>query len=234
MEETSKPKLLVLGLNSSLAPGLVLQAKKIGYQVYGTSHRKDLAANQNFGEIEEIFSLQLKNWDQTEIELEGLSKHRFSRIISLIGATWRSSNQSEYLAMSEYYQTLGLNLNLTHAATLKFLDADGTFVYVSSRAAVLGSFDEHYAAVKAANTLYLLSLRNQIQNGQTILPIASSLIETSAMYKEMSIESQVKHRERTGDQLIQIQEVVEALLKESYAESDPLMHNGIYYLGRDF
>lgn len=234
MLKISKPKLLILGIHSSLASNLITTAKKSGFEVYGTTHRKKVLDIPCTVGLTEIFNLQIDDFVITKSQLEKIGAHKYKRIISLIGATSKNLDLDVENMLSSYYQTFSLNLNLAHAEIFKFLDLNGSFLYMSSRAAIYGSYDEHYAAVKASNTAFLLSLRRQCIATQSVVPVACSLIETSSMYEHMSPNNQYLHRERTGNNLVQIEEVTEVLLKENLLDEKSKIKNGIYQLGRDF
>lgn len=184
-------------------------------------------------DLSEIFDLQIDDIEISKSQLEKISIHKYKRIISLIGATWKNSDPDDNDSLLHYYQTLSLNLNLTHAEILKYLEIDGSFLFMSSRAAIFGSFDEHYAAVKASNTAFLLSLQRHCASKQNVIPIACSLVESSLMYEKMSPVNQELHRERTGNNLVQIEEVIDTLLNESLFDEKSNFKNGIYQLGRD-
>jgi hypothetical protein len=205
----------------------------LGFQIYGTSRRGSIENVEFKSEIEEVFPLQFSDYEKTKTQISTISNHKYSRIISLIGATYINSNSHDYLSLEDYYKALSMNLNLAHSSLLETLTLSGTFVYMSSRAAVYGSFDAHYAAVKASNTAFLLSARKSCKSSQCVIPIVSSLIESSSMYRGMTSENREVHRQKTGDNLVQIEEIVNLLLKESFLETDPSYKNGIYQIGRD-
>ena len=234
MLKISKPKLLILGIHSSLAPNLITKAKKSGFEIYGTTHHKRFTDITQTVGLSGIFDLQIDDLHTTKSQLDKIGAHKYKRIISLIGATSKNLDTNDEFSLSRYYQTLSLNLNLTHAEIFKFLELDGSFLYMSSRAAIYGSYDEHYAAVKASNTAFLLSLRRQCASTQSVIPVACSLIETSLMYERMSPNNQDLHRERTGNKLVQIEEVTEVLLRENLLDEKSNFKNGVYHLGRDF
>ena len=234
MLKISKPKLLILGIHSSLAPNLITKAKKSGFEIYGTTHRRKVLDLPHTVGLSGIFDLQIDDLDATKSQLGKIGVHKYKRIISLIGSTSKNLDTDDNASLSRYYQTLSLNLNLTHAEIFKFLELDGSFLYMSSRAAIFGSYDEHYAAVKASNTAFLLSLQGQCASTQSVVPVASSLIETSLMYERMSTKNQELHRERTGNDLVQIEEVTEVLLRDNLFDDKSKFKNGVYQLGRDF
>lgn len=216
-----------------MAPHLIRKAKTLGFHVYGTTHRGNFDKFQFNNEVEKVFPLQLADIEKTSSEIANLGSEKYSRIISLIGATYVNKNYSESIPLLDYYQMFSLNLNLAHSLLLGSLASDGTFIYMSSRAAIYGSFDAHYAAVKASNTAFLLSVQKSCEIGQSVVPIASSLIESSHMYNRMSPENREVHRQKTGNSLVQIEEIVDLLLKKNFSISDPSYKNGIYQIGRD-
>jgi hypothetical protein len=233
VEKNSKPKLLILGLHSSLAPELIVKAKIKGFEIYGTTHRRDNLKFTLKDQLSGIFDLQLDDLEVSKVQLEKIGSHKYERVVSLIGATWKNSGEISYKSLSNYYQTLSLNLNLVHEKIIRFIDLNGTFLFMSSRAATHGSFDEHYAAVKAANTSFLMSLQRHTSSSVKIIPIACSLIEASSMYEKMSPVNQELHRERTRNRLVKIEEVIDILLRENFMYEESNFQNGIYRLGRD-
>ena len=219
--EGSKKNLLILGITSSLAPSIVSSAKLRGYTIYGTCRSlkdtsPDLKVSVN------LIELDISSKDSISKFENYIRTIKLNFIVSLIGQTSRKINTSQdydYIAL--YFSSYITNLiYLFDTIIPHYLDDNQEllFAYVSSRAALYGSFDPYYAATKSAIQSYIASVSRKYLN-ITFFVILSGLIEGSKMMREMDVMSLMSHRTRANNQLAHVDDFGEFLFSITQSEN---------------
>lgn len=152
---------------------------------------------------------------------------QFDTVVSLIGKTFIEESVSEKSSSVALY----LNSYITNLiclfdkviASLKNTQKKSFFTFVSSRAAIYGSFDPYYAATKGALQAYITSVSNKYPQ-ITFHLIISGLIEESKMFLEMDLVNVESHRTRAGNQLAHIDDFGNFLFSAIESEKSELIH----------
>jgi NAD(P)-dependent dehydrogenase (short-subunit alcohol dehydrogenase family) len=85
----------------------------------------------------------------------------------------------------------------------------GGILIITSRSARNASFDALYATVKGGLQSFALSLALRLDEKQSIVCVAPSLIKDSTMYSTMSGETHSRHLARAHGSLLEISQVAE-------------------------
>jgi hypothetical protein len=152
---------------------------------------------------------------------------QFDAVVSLIGKTFIEKNMIEKSASVILY----LNSYITNLIclfdkiipSLENTQKKSSFTYVSSRAAIYGSFDPYYAATKSALQAYVTSVSNKYPQ-ITFHLIISGLIEESTMFLEMDLVNVENHRLRAENQLAHINDFGNFLFLAIESEKSELIH----------
>jgi len=199
----SSKSLLLLGATSSLSRPIISLARAANWQVDVTVRDSDKILPS---EVLNVFELNLSNKTSIEAFLENTNLRTYYGCISLLGATSSFSSPPNYRDLVSYYETHCTNYFylLEQMILVKNrIQTDGRLMVLGSRASVYGSFDLHYAAVKAALAGFALSL-NRHTKTPSVTCIAPSLIIGSKMYDSMDLDSRESHNVRSGNMLIDV------------------------------
>ena len=230
MAFSNSDKVLIVGASSSLASALVPQITRFRAEITGV-FREDTYVDSAIFQQKVFFDLA----DVTSIEnlLGQLSSQSFDYIYIFVGATSSiDTKKGSITAVSEYYEMYSARLNYIFGNLENCLSIGGAMIFLSSRAAHRSSYDAHYSAAKSSNEGFLISLSAQTKE-KRILILAPSLIENSTMYSHMSDETIDSHRERTGNQLLTLDEVVGVLIDMSMNKVK-YPNGSIEFIGRDW
>lgn len=196
--KNSAPKLLIVGGTSSLAPYLFKLAEKENFNIFATyrevepnTERSDIRwLNLNFSDHESI--------DRFFLEIENLE---FTRIIFLVGKSsgFIQENFSDDNLQSYFHVQLLQPIKAIDRL-LSFLETEqpANFIFVSSRAALYGSYDWPYGVAKAGIQNFVTSASKFMLSPRSALSVASGLIVGSRMQMEMNDEVVNSHKERAS------------------------------------
>jgi NAD(P)-dependent dehydrogenase (short-subunit alcohol dehydrogenase family) len=227
---SNSDKILIVGANSSLASALLPQVTRFTADITGVFRKKPNADSTKFQQ--KVF-FDLADVASIENLIRQLSPQRFQYIYIFVGATSNIDTKRGLItAVSEYYDMYGARLNYIFGNLENCLSVGGTMIFLSSRAAHRSSYDAHYSAAKSSNEGFLISLSAQTEE-KRILILAPSLIENSTMYTHMSDKTIDSHRERTGNQLLALDEVVDVLIDMSMNKVK-YPNGSIECIGRDW
>lgn len=200
-----------MGAGSSLAIDLLKKITPYSpeiIRVYRNSHSENHPVNNNL-------YLDLTDKNSLNEFVKNIQNQEFTHIYIFIGKT---SNIDLFIGqlseIENYYQAYAANLNFLMARLYEVLTEAGSMIFISSRAAHKVSYDAHYSAVKSSNEAFLRSLAGRNGN-KRVLILAPSLIENSTMFAAMDENTILKHRARTNNGLLTIQEVTDKLIKIS-------------------
>jgi short-subunit dehydrogenase len=222
----SKKNLLILGVTSSLAPSIIRAAKDQGYNIYGT-FRNQSNASCDYEDLVTLLELDISSEASISSFESFIHTVQFDTVVSLIGKTFIENNVSEKSSSVALY----LNTYITNLiclfdkviASLQNTQEKSSFTFVSSRAAIYGSFDPYYAATKGALQAYVTSVSNKYPQ-TTLHLIVSGLIEESKMFLEMDLVNVEKHRTRAGNQLAHIDNFGNFLFSAIESKKSGLIH----------
>lgn len=178
------------------------------------------------------FSLDVSSRESIKYFLAEMSARKFELVVWLIGSGSLKGMDSE-----RYVSTYLTNSLLTIEGLLDNLESPVSnkpcFLFMSSRAAKLPSYDYLYSAVKAGVAAGLRSLALRRLGGVQVLTVLSSLILESRMAAEMSYELKQSHIRRSGGALHTTTSFAAALLelydsRASYASGEEV------WIGSDY
>ncbi len=145
-----------------------------------------------------------------------MSGYKFERIIVLIGATSKlEANTDAIDRLYSYYENYISGLHYLIRQLIPQLQSFSNIVILSSKSASHPSFDAHYAATKGALESFILSIAQKLPNSQSAICIAPSLIENSEMYHEMSPKNVERHKTRSTQKLLDLNEMAEFIVEMS-------------------
>jgi len=222
----SKKNLLILGVTSSLAPSIIKRATHQGYNIYGT-FRNQSNASHDFEDLVTLLELDISSEASISSFESFIQNVHFDTVVSLIGKTFIENNVTEKSSSVALY----LNSYITNLiclfdkviASLEITQKKSSFTFVSSRAAIYGSFDPYYAATKGALQAYVTSVSSKYPQ-ITFHLIVSGLIEESKMFLEMDLVNVEKHRTRAGNQLAHIDDFGNFLFSTIESKQSGLIH----------
>ena len=222
----SNRNLLILGVTSSLAPSIIRRAKAQGYNIYGT-FRNQSNITRDYEDLVTLLELDISSEASISSFESFIQTAQFDTVVSLIGKTFIEESVSEKSSSVALY----LNSYITNLiclfdkviASLKNTQKKSFFTFVSSRAAIYGSFDPYYAATKGALQAYITSVSNKYPQ-ITFHLIISGLIEESKMFLEMDLVNVESHRTRAGNQLAHIDDFGNFLFSAIESEKSELIH----------
>lgn len=158
------------------------------------------------------FSLDVSSRASIKAFLDEVSTSEFDLVVWLIGKG--SANEKD---RERYVSTYLTNSLLTIEALLEQLSSRANhkpcFIFMSSRAAKLPSYDFVYSAVKAGVAAGLRSLAARRFVGVHVLTVISSLILGSKMSSEMPEELRQSHILRSANALHTTESFAAALLE---------------------
>jgi NAD(P)-dependent dehydrogenase (short-subunit alcohol dehydrogenase family) len=222
----SKRNLLILGVTSSLAPSILRSAKARGYNIYGT-YRNRINVSPDFEDLVTLHELDISSEASISSFASFIQTAQFDTVVSLIGKTFIDKNihaksASVVLYLNSYITNL-ICLFDKIISSLENTQKKCSFTYVSSRAAIYGSFDPYYAATKSALQAYVTSLSSKYPQ-ITFHLIISGLIEESTMFREMDLVNVENHRSRAENQLAHINDFGNFLFSAIESEKSELIH----------
>ena len=209
-----------------MAPSIIRSARGRGYNIYGT-YRNRSNVSPDFEDLVTLLELDISS-EASISSFDGfIQTTQFDAVVSLIGKTFIEKNMSEKSASVILY----LNSYITNLiclfdkiiASLENTQKKSSFTYVSSRAAIYGSFDPYYAATKSALQAYVTSVSNKYPQ-ITFHLIISGLIEESTMFLEMDLVNVKNHRLRAENQLAHINDFGNFLFSAIESEKSELIH----------
>ena len=197
---------LLLGGTSSLAPQIITKFLSEGYSI--TATYRNLNKCQQYSNSISWIHLDLNSRDSVSEFFAQIAKQDFERIIVLIGATAKmENNEYDMSALYTYYENHISALHYLIRRSCAHLKEVGNLVALSSRSGSHPSFDAHYSASKGALESLIRSIAPKLLDSQSVICLAPSLIENSEMYFEMTPSNIEKHRSRSHQKLLSINEV---------------------------
>lgn len=127
--------------------------------------------------------------------------------------TKRKIIEVNFLGITDILEEL-LNSNIEEA---------GKIIIMSSISATRGSFDEYYAASKAALSMWAKSINKKFKNKSKVISIAPSLIKNSGMYYRMSSKNIEKHKKKRPAGLLTMENINDCIfdiMKLEYESED--------------
>lgn len=209
-----------------MAPSIIRRAKAQGYNIYGT-FRNQSNITRDYEDLVTLLELDISSEASISSFESFIQTAQFDTVVSLIGKTFIEESVSEKSSSVALY----LNSYITNLiclfdkviASLKNTQKKSFFTFVSSRAAIYGSFDPYYAATKGALQAYITSVSNKYPQ-ITFHLIISGLIEESKMFLEMDLVNVESHRTRAGNQLAHIDDFGNFLFSAIESEKSELIH----------
>jgi hypothetical protein len=214
--ENPAPKLLVIGGNSSLAPQLFELAEADGFDIYATYRGLEVFSNRS--DVHWLY-LDFSKRESIDLFFSQIEDLNFVRIVFLVGKT-SGFKQKIYSEddLESYFRTQLIRPIKVIDRLVSFLESEkpANFIFVSSRAALYGSYDWPYGVAKAGIQNFVTSTSKLIENPKSVLSVASGLIVGSTMQMEMIDEVFDSHKNRAhqnGFELMTIEHFVLQLWK---------------------
>ena len=209
-----------------MAPSIIRSAKHRGYTIYGT-YRSPSNVTRECADLATMVELDISSEESISSFESFIQNTQFDNVVSLIGKTFIEKHFDKKLSNVSLYLTSYItNLICLFDKVIASLDNtknNSTFTYVSSRAAIYGSFDPYYAATKSALQAYVTSLSNKYPQIDFHL-IISGLIEESRMFLEMDLANVENHRTRAGNQLAHVDQFGDFLFSAIESKESELIH----------
>lgn len=181
---------LVIGADSSVGYELLKYFSKQGYRALGTTRRNENLRDQN------ILSV---NFDDP-ISLNEMISEVGSIDIVIFCIGFLPGKEIREYSDDDFFDVLNSNVLLV-MKVLRSLSAkinrDGVVLFMGSIAGSAGSFDEAYAASKAALVGLTKSLAKKSKNGVRFNCIAPGLIKGSRMFEDFTAEEVERHEQQT-------------------------------------
>lgn len=194
---------LIIGGDSSLANHIFLKARDLNFEITATTRQSPVREKSD---ILWMF-LDLSSKDSIAEFIRNLGGKKFDLEIFLIGAiAHETSNLNSYLE-THFENAMGLISRLL--PTLR--EDHSTLLYMSSRAALHPSRDIFYSAVKGGISSAIRSMTLLVGKNQKLLSLAPGLIVGSKMYDEMPIVVRKGHHARSGDSLLDGQQLADEI-----------------------
>ena len=210
-----KKKLLILGGTSSISRAILENTKILAFDVTAT-YRNDSLKFEGKNQINWI-QLDIASEDSCQNFLEVYSELNPDCTILAIGKLSKSAqNSNQKDALKKYLQTYAVYypLLITQMARLQEgYNRRKFFFNISSRSAVLGSYDSNYAVSKSAVHVLMKSLPKTYGNRLSCYNLVLGLIEGSNMFHEMSKQEQQNHQVRAGGRLVQLDNCAEEIIE---------------------
>ncbi|BDW96813.1 putative short chain dehydrogenase/reductase [Thalassospira tepidiphila] len=180
----------VIGADSSVGRGLVEVYAKAGYQVIGTSRREPALPDKN------IFSIDLENPGslRTLAKKAGAIDVLILCIGMLPGKDLRHYTDTE---LSEVFHANAIIAMKVVRDLLDYMRVGGVVLFMGSIAGSAGSYDDAYAASKAALVGLTKSLAKKSSNGVRFNCVAPGLIEGSTMFGGFTEDEIKRHEQQT-------------------------------------
>ena len=198
----SKRRLLVLGGTSSLADAVIDKALALGFTVHAT--RRNSTNHHVREDIDAWHELDLDESSSVKDFIDSVSMEKFDTVICLLGKVFQTSDlesNRNFEKLTNYFTSQVVRLSVVCQFLIEECMSEyptSSFIYLSSRSAVNGSWDQYYACAKGAMHSYFLSLANKVEIHSQIILVVSGLIQNSRMYQQMSPENRQKHLTLSG------------------------------------
>lgn len=223
-------KLLLISGTASIAPAILKMATTSRYKITATFRNTspDSLSNQI-----DWKHLDLSDLRSTEAFLEQIELTKFDRIIVLTGAlSHKNFFEMSFEEMQKVYVSNVIGISYLLGKLIPRLQEISSVVILSSKSANSTSYDVCYSGAKAALQATIRSIAQFLNPTQSIIAIAPSAIENSAMFIAMDSAIQAKHLARSMDQLLTTQEVAEAVW-DAGSETSINMSGKVIAIGRD-
>ena len=208
-------KLLILGGTSSLGRAILENSKILDFDVTAT-YRHDLLELKKKNHIT-WFPLDIESKESCHNFLKMYSFLNPDCVIFTIGKLSESTHDISHLSILEQYlQTYAVNypLLITQMAKMQEFRRQRLYFFnISSRSALLGSYDSSYAVTKSVVHVLMKSLPKIYGNRLTCFNFVLGLIENSNMFKKMSEQEQQNHRDRAGGRLMKIEDCADEIIE---------------------
>jgi NAD(P)-dependent dehydrogenase (short-subunit alcohol dehydrogenase family) len=180
-------------------------------------------------------ALDLSNEKSCRVFAKNLAGTEYRTVILLIGQM-SIEDGSELSGLSEiesYFSTFVARYCWVINEVIEHSKNDIRILHVSSRSSKYGSWDEYYAAAKAAIEVFLRSKSKKTGGRIGSLSIAPSLIEGSGMLHSFEDEHIESHRRRAGGTLLTLDDVAREIERLSDSP-DTLWDGRVVGLGPDY
>lgn len=226
----SSRDLLIIGGTSSLGEAIIAHAD-INNLTYIATYRDAVPSSRD---PKDFLALDLSSISNIETFLNLISNYKFRKIIYCIGSTSGIKLDSlKHSDIEEYFRTQVINAILLIGQLCKRLDDESTstLAVLSSRAAIYPSFDFCYAASKGALASFVSSLSRQLPPNKKTIVFAPGALLNSNMFREMPVEVQKSHLDRSGETLLSVSQAAELILKilDSETASGSIIEIGSSY-----
>ncbi len=187
----------MLGGTSSLADAVITKALELGFTVHAT--RRESTGHNVRADIDRWYELDLNESSSVEEFFNSISREKFDTIICLIGKVFRNNDtdsNENFENLTIYFTSQVVRLSMICQFLIEkcmSIDPQSSFIYLSSRSAVNGSWDQYYACAKGAMHSFFLSLAKKVEIESRIVLVLSGLIQGSRMYQQMTPENRHKH-----------------------------------------
>ena len=192
---------LVIGAKGSIGKELVFQLRNKGYSVItlGRNSTQDI-------------TLDLENIDQYNNALGSIEN--LDRVYFCQGLEpSKNLKETDYDHLVKMFSIhIGYSLLILKELVPK-LNESSSITFVGSLAAVKGSYDPCYAAVKAGTNALVKTLAKDLSPGITVHGISPGLIEGSTVFKSMTDDFRERHRKMNLlQEFIPVEEVVRTMI----------------------
>jgi 3-oxoacyl-[acyl-carrier protein] reductase len=180
----------VVGADSSVGRALVEYYHSAGYQVIGTTRRAPDPASEN------IFNVNLEDAES----LQNLVKRVEAIDVLIICIGVLPGKSLQHYSDTELSAVFHSNAIVVMKVVRELLDhvrSGGAVLFMGSIAGSAGSYDEAYAASKAALVGLTKSLAKKSKNGVRFNCIAPGLIDGSRMFEGFTADEIEKHEQQT-------------------------------------
>ncbi len=215
----------MLGASSSVGSAIRSELFSKSYSVISTSR---LAREHSRDGADGLWvPLDLDSDDSCLLFCENLKSLEFTCAILCVGSMYHNSwpgEKSLESAVSYFSAHVARYLWVIENISYVLHSRSGRILNISSRAAVLGSFDHFYAAAKSAVDAVIRSIPHKSSLPVSALSLAPGLLEGSTMsslFREADLES---HRRRSGYQLWNPKRLAEEVV--SILESEKVTWDG--------
>lgn len=205
-QKKSFVSVLIVGGSSSLGKNLIDHLLSAGIYVYATSRSRQKESPQI-----SWLKLDLSSKRSCKKFVNNLKNINFDKAVLLVGEVFDDREDPKLSKVSKYFETYISSYSWIINKIIKSSKQNNPHImYMSSRSAVHGSWNEYYAAAKSAISLFI---KSKNKHGVGTLCITAGLIQGSEMYNTFTKKEIKDHCHRAGGNLVSVEEVSKELLK---------------------